>query len=313
MNNNNTLETAPVLFSLNRGVSHHHHPIMECSHRGLISVQDADGTSLLQVGETEARTHMRSCAKPFQLIPVIEEGILEKLSLRDIALFISSHSGETYHTQRLAEILRLNGLNESDLRCGIHAPYHLSTQLDLLLHHQKPTALHNNCSGKHTAMLLLCKKLKADPAYERLDHEIQKRILDVVSTIADYDQDKIESGIDGCSLPSFCLPLSRIALMYARLGHCDADMKHAQSLVQIWSGAVSYPEYVAGHERFDTVLMKAAQGTIFSKTGADGMQAISIQTSKRFPKGAGIAIKIIDGDHKQNIRPLVVKEILSRL
>lgn len=310
--NNNLLADAPPLFSLTRGTQPHG-PIIECVHRGLISVVDGDGQIVFQMGNGTIKTHMRSTAKLFQVMPLLEEGLPDDLSLRDIALFISSHSGEPFHTERVAEILHFFGFDEADLRCGAHAPYHLSTQLDLLKQQKKPTQLHNNCSGKHTAMLLVCQKLKADPAYEKLDHEIQKRIKTIISTFASCDENEIDAGIDGCSMPTFCLPLQSIALAYARLGHWQNNSPYASVLNQIVHAATTYPEYVAGTERFDTELMKAAGSNILSKTGADGMHALSIKPSSRFPKGLGIAIKIVDGDHKQTIRPLVIKEILTRL
>lgn len=310
--NNNLLADAPPLFSLTRGTQQQE-PIIECLHRGLISVVDGDGQVILEVGNGALKTHMRSTAKLFQIIPLLEEGLPDDLSLRDIALFISSHSGEPFHTERVAEILHFFGFHESDLRCGAHAPYHLSTQLALLQHDQNPSSLHNNCSGKHTAMLLACQILKTDSAYERLDHEIQKRIKTIISTFASCDEREIDAGIDGCSMPTFCLPLKSIALAYARLGHWHTDSPFAPIVEQIWHAATTYPEYVAGTHRFDTELMKAGSNTIISKTGADGMHALSIKPSPRYPKGLGIAIKIVDGDHKQTIRPLVIKEILTRL
>jgi L-asparaginase II len=311
--NNNTLVNAPVLASLSRGLNSLNDPIIECCHRGLISVVDGDGNTLFEVGDTNTKTHMRSTAKPFQVVPLLENGFPTELSSRDLALFMSSHGGEPLHTERVAEILQIFGLSKNDLRCGAHPPQNQVAQLELLKNNKAPTSLHNNCSGKHTAMLILCQQLGLDrTSYELLDSEIQKKIKAVISLFSEVAESEIDSGMDGCSMPSFCLPFKSIALAYARLRHWS---KNPATLYtnQIWQAATTYPEYIAGNDRFDTELMKAAKGDIFSKTGADGMHALSLRPNAQFPSGLGIAIKIVDGDAKQSIRPLVLKTILERL
>lgn len=309
--NNNTLANAPLLVSLSRGLSSLGEPIIECCHRGLISVVDGDGKNIFEFGDTSIKTHMRSTAKPFQVIPLLSSGLPPHLSLSDLALFMSSHGGEPLHTERVAEILHLFGLSKIDLCCGAHAPQNLKAQFELMKKQEMPSSLHNNCSGKHTAMLILC-QLLGESAYLELDTKIQKKIKAAISLFSGINEIEMDSGIDGCSMPSFSLPLKAIALAYARLGHWQNNPL-TPFTSQIWQAATTHPEFLAGTDRFDTELMRAAGGAIFSKTGADGMHALSLCPDDQFPKGLGIAIKIVDGDAKQTIRPLVLKTILERL
>ncbi len=305
----NSLVNAPVLCSLSRGEIAGK-AIIECSHRGIIAIFDGEGEEIFSSGDVLLPLHTRSTAKPFQLIPLLQEGL--KLSDVELALFMSSHSGDKIHTDAVATILSNSGLNKDQLRCGLHQPYSLKAQLELLNKHALATTLHNNCSGKHTAMLLLCKKLGLDStSYEKFDHEIQHKIRKTLGLFSSEDEQNFGHGIDGCSMPSYCLPLRSLALAYARLGYWQNN-EATSYLKDLWQAATTHPEFVAGEGRFDTELMRAGQGQIFCKTGADGMQALALMPDEQFPKGLGMAIKIVDGDHRNVIRPFSIKTILER-
>jgi L-asparaginase II len=278
----------------------------------------------LQQGNIHNSTHLRSCAKPFQLLPLFEIGVFSEeqpfqgLKPEDLALMMSSHGGQKIHTSRVAELLSLLGLTSSALRCGIHPPQDHETSCELLAQQKNPTALHHNCSGKHAAMLIACIKQGLDlNSYEDINHPLQQQILRLLAPIADLSPKDIAYGIDGCSLPSFVMPLKNLGLMYARLAWWQKSLPKNQlsflsfAFEKIWASATAHPEYLAGDHRFDTLLIKACDHTIFSKTGADGLQAISILPSPRFPYGLGIIVKIADGDPKSLIRPLVIKTILE--
>lgn len=320
------LNYAPVLAEIFRGKNNNGEPIIECVYHGLIAVVDGDGESIFSAGDVNTPVHMRSCAKPFQVLPLLEIGYfsegkdrtLSQLQLADLALLMSSHIGSAIHTSRVAELLDMIGLDPTSLRCGVHPPLDENVRRHLAEQKKQPSVLHNNCSGKHVAMLMACLKKQFDlSTYEDSNHPLQIWIKNLIAKIADLKVESINSGIDGCSLPSLVIPIKNLALLYARLAFwqqnlaTDNWLKAAFS--KIWTAAVNYPQYIAGEQRFDTELMRAGHQTIFCKSGADGLVALAIMPCEKFPKGLGIAIKIADGDAKQTIRPVVVKRLLEIL
>lgn len=326
--NNNLDAAAPLLVEIFRGEDGSGQPIIECVHHGLIAVVNGLGEVIYAHGDIENLVHMRSTAKPFQVLPLFEMGIfknqkrgrLKDLDPCDLVLMISSHAGQDLHTTRIANLLSLLGLDENALRCGSHSPQDQATWCKLLLQQQPPTALHNNCSGKHVAMLMACLTEGYDiNSYEEINHPLQQRIKALVAQLADLAEEDIYWGIDGCSLPSFVIPLNKLALMYARLSLWQFFPKAGEpswigpAFNKIWTSVVAHPEYLAGENRFDTILIRAGGQTIFSKAGADGLQALAIRPCDRFPHGLGIAIKVADGDPKQTTRALVVKALLEQL
>jgi L-asparaginase II len=326
INNSDELSKAPILLEIFRGEDDDSKPIIECVHRGLIAAVTGDGKMFYAKGNVSILTHMRSCAKPFQILPLLEMKLFDEKSLNDsdilkfsdLALLMSSHAGQDIHIRRVKEIIDTIGLMVSDLRCGAHMPLDEIARCRLISSQESPTNLHNNCSGKHTAMLIAClKKGFSIQNYEDIKHPLQQWIKSFIKKVSGLPENKIYHGIDGCSLPSFAIPLENIALMYARLAYWQthlptnepAWLKHACK--KIWQAANLFPEHIAGNNKFDSEMIKSGASNFFSKTGADGLQALAILPNKIFPTGLGIVIKIIDGDHMQNIRPLVLKRLLE--
>lgn len=317
-----SLKDAPILAEIFRGHTLEGQPIVECIHHGLVCILDGDGNLVNSYGNSSTIVHLRSCLKPIQVLPLIEMNYFDQPDYpqADLALMMSSHAGLDIHTARVHQLLTNLNLDEHALRCGIHQPQDEKTRCDLIRAHESPSPLHNNCSGKHVAMLIASIKQGYDiNSYEKIEHPLQQQIIELISTLADVNKKSIYFGIDGCSLPSFAIPLRGLALMYARLAFWqdtlpkDRPLWLQHAFKKIWQAAISFPEFIAGPQRFDTELIKAGNGEIFCKTGADGMQAIAIKPNKKYPKGLGIAIKISDGDARQIIRPLIIKQILLNL
>lgn len=325
MQNNRSisLKDAPVLLEILRGSGKN--AVVECVHHGLIAVVDGFGESVFSYGESETLIFLRSTAKPLQLLPLFKLGIFDDFAAlpfreSDIALMMSSHSGQAIHTKRVEELLSLIGLSPSALRCGIHSPQDETTRKELKASGLKPTVLHNTCSGKHVAMLLACLKQGFDISnYEDPMHPLEQQIQKILLEMGDLNEKEIAVGIDGCSLPTWALPLKSAALIYARLAYWQNDLPSdrpsylKEAFKKMWMSATRFPEYIGGNNRFDTEIMRAGKQQLFSKTGTDGMQALAFLPSREFPKGLGIAVKIADGDPRFTIRPLVLKELLSRL
>ena len=290
---------------------------VESIHRGHIIVVDGEGKTIVQIGDPSTVTFFRSACKPFQAMPLITSGAADAFGFTEdeIALAAASHSGEKIHVETAARMLAKIGLSESDLRCGAHLPFYEKEAERMLRANENPKQLHNNCSGKHAAMLAVARHIGADiKTYEQLDHPVQQAILDIISTFTEISVDQINIGIDGCAAPNFAVAVSAMARSFANLISPPAsfDSKLRDAAKQIVSAMTKFPELIGGTERLDTMLMRAAAGRIISKVGADGVWLCGVLPSAQWPTGLGIALKVEDGDDKRS-RPVVAVEILRQL
>jgi len=315
------------IFELTRG------NIVESVHFGAIAIMDSSGNLVAWHGDPELVTFTRSSAKPLQALPFIELGGMSfyQLTLQEVALICASHSGTDEHVAVVKSIQAKTGVREDELLCGVHTPYSRATAEAMKERGEKVTPNRHNCSGKHTGMLALSRMLgyPDDPdemAYIDPKHPVQLRILDTVAEICDLTPEKIQVGIDGCSAPNFALPLQNTALAFARLCQPQGLAEKMAYACHIISKAMrTYPDMIGGPDNFDTVLMKAAQGRIICKGGAEGFQALGIMPGAIKPgsPALGIAFKISDGDLKGHnrpagdptghVRPAVSLEILHQL
>ena len=290
---------------------------VESVHRGHLIVVDGGGETILSLGVPDTVTFFRSACKAFQAIPVITSGAADALgySEEEIALACASHSGEARHVRVAQLMLERAGLTEAHLRCGTHLPFNEKESERMLRAGEHPTQLHNNCSGKHAAMLAFGKHIEADLAtYDALENPVQQEILGVISLFSEVPVENIKTGIDGCSAPNFAVPLSGMAKSFMNLisppESFSQDMRDACG--RIVSAMMNFPELIGGLERLDTMLMQAADGKIISKVGADGVWLCGVLPSEKYPSGLAIALKIEDGDDKR-ARPVVAVEILKQL
>ncbi len=290
---------------------------IESIHRGHIAVVDGEGGMIFSKGSHEMVTFFRSSGKAFQAFPFLTSGAAERFGYSDaeIALACGSHSGEKIHTETAAKMLARVGLSESDLRCGAHFPFNEKVENVMIRAGEEPNQLHNNCSGKHAAMLALAKHLGADlQSYEALENPVQQKILEAVSQFTDVPLNEIKIGIDGCAAPNFALPLRAMATSFARLifPPKSFDNETREACRRIVAAMINYPEMIGGTERLDTIIMQSARGKIISKIGAEGVYVAGILPCERWKKGLGVAVKIEDGDDKR-ARAVVIIELLRAL
>ncbi|ASK62332.1 L-asparaginase [Virgibacillus phasianinus] len=269
---------------------------LESVHEIDVVVVDSMGKVLFSYGDPNRPTFARSSMKPFQAVPIVESGAVENFSFdaADIALFCASHNGEPFHRSRVLSLLEKVGQGEDSLQCGTHIPRDLESYKKLIRNGKELTPVFSNCSGKHTGMLATCVHLNEETkTYRELDHPHQQRILHVISTICDFNKEAIGIGVDGCGVPVHQLPLKQIATGFARLSSPEKmiDDTYTKALTTIRDSMMAHPEMVAGTNRFDTDLMKAFDGKIVAKAGAEGVQCIGLVES-----GIGIAIKVEDGN-----------------
>ncbi len=263
-------------------------------HRVAACATDDSGRVLLAVGDIDAPVFLRSSAKPLIAAAVIAAGAREAfgLSQSEIAVMAASHVGEPFHIEAVASILGKIGASIDDLQCGTHLPYNEAASHALQRAGLAPSALYNNCSGKHAGILALCKLVGADPAtYLDATNPVQRDILAFCARMSGDDPSRWPVGIDGCGIPVYATPLRRAALAFARFatlhGVTDAD---AAALGIVRDAMIAFPDYVSGTGEFDAALMRAGAGAIASKSGAEGVHVVSA-----VPQGIGLATKVIDG------------------
>ncbi len=272
----------------------------ESWHFGAAAVVTPAGRRVAQAGDPELATYVRSAAKPFQILPLLLAGGVERfgLSSEDLALICASHGGRPEHAERAVRLLRRGGFGVSDLLCGAHAPFDPEAASELERRGEEPTALHNNCSGKHAGMLLAC-RLLGFPAADYIDpsHPLERLILAHVAAVARVEESAIGLGVDGCSVPAFYMTLAATARAYAALADpvgagVPDDVALALGVVAAAMGAA--PEMVAGPGRFTTRLIAATSGRVIGKEGAEGFYAMAV----RSPFPLGVAFKLADGGER---------------
>lgn len=278
----------PVLVEVTRGGA------VESRHRGAAAVADAEGAIVAAWGDVERPVFPRSAVKPIQALPLLETGAAERFQLSDaeVALACASHNGEAEHTRAVAVWLRRLGLAAGDLECGAHAPTYPETAKAQERRGEAPSALDNNCSGKHAGFLATA-LFMGEPTrgYIEPGHPVQKRVGQALAEMTGCDLAAAPWGVDGCGIPTFALPLAAIARAMARLaapeGLAPARRRAAERIV---AAMAAHPHLIAGQERFDTRAIAAAHGAFVVKGGAEGVHAAIVPG-----RGLGLALKIEDG------------------
>ncbi|MBW3630082.1 MAG: asparaginase [Gemmatimonadetes bacterium] len=268
--------------------------VVESRHRVHAAVIDADGRLRASLGDPELTTFIRSAAKPFQALPVVTDGAMDRfgITLEELALCCGSHSGEPRHVNAVRGLLAKIGLDDASLACGPHAPFSSVGRRALEEAGADPARVHNNCSGKHAGMMALARARGWDPhGYERPEHPVQSRLLEETARWADLPLEAIALGIDGCGVVSFGLPLRSIALAYARLGR--AARLGEREPTYVVGAMTAYPEMVAGEGRLCTDLMKRTGGRVLAKVGAEGVYCVAIPGAE-----LGVAMKVEDGSRR---------------
>ncbi|MEL6751203.1 MAG: asparaginase [Pseudomonadota bacterium] len=279
----------PVIAEVTRGQT------IESQHRGAVCVVDADGAVVFSAGDVNAGVFPRSAVKAIQALPLIETGAADAFGFGDteLSLACSSHSGEPEHVALAQSILARAGLDEDCLECGGH----YSSQLPVALAQSKiyegtPPAICNNCSGKHAGFLSVCAHEGDDPAgYIRADHAAMMRVNDVLQDVTGAAHDEGICGTDGCSIPTYAIPLSAMARGFAKMGSgVGLGPQRAKAAKRLLSACMAEPFYMAGTKRFCTEYMTLGAGRLFAKTGAEGVFCGAIPEL-----GLGIALKCEDG------------------
>ena len=246
------------------------------------------------IDDESTPTHWRSCAKPFQVMSLLEQRGFDAIGWGDdqLALACGSHGGEPEHVALAAGMLSSIGMEAGDLACGAHDPLSARGQRVLRESGEHPTRLHNNCSGKHAAMLAKAHTAGwATVGYERLEHPVQQECLQHVAHWAGVDSSSIGCAVDGCGVVVFALPLQAMALAYARLA--DGARRSHEVPSRIVHAMQTRPFLVGGSDRFDSAIIEATNGAVITKVGAEGVHSIAIVDD-----GIGMAVKVECGSQR---------------
>ena len=270
--------------------------VVENFHAGHVVVVGAQGQMVLSIGDPDRLTPTRSCLKPFQALPVLLDGLDDQRQLTpaEVAIMFGSHAGHDVHQQAVSDLLRRAYLSPDSLLCG--QPRGATTRLA------------HPCSGKHAGMLLWAQAHGQDPAtYLNPESALQQRILSELLRLTRLIRSELPLVTDGCGAPVACMPLSRLAQLYAYLAHPpSAPAGFAGALTRLMTSVRTHPECLEGDGLFDTELCRLTAGTVVAKIGAGGVACAAIAESR-----LGVAVKLESG--ALDLTRAVLAEVLVHL
>lgn len=282
--------------------------MVESVHRGDIVAVDLAGRATHALGDPERLVSLRSAVKPFGIVALLRAGGMREFDLQpdEIAVMVSSHSGEDLHVRTILALYRRIGIAQGLLSCSSDpTPLDALTATRLARDGERPSQLRHMCSGQHSAFLLLA-KLGGWPleTYWQDEHPANVAYAETVAELFGVRPSRLVTSIDACGIATFAFPLREIARAYAMLGDPDGlpaeDPRAAlaKHLLPVRDAMLAHPELVAGtRDRLDTSLMKAVPGRLVAKGGAEALTCIGIvpRAGGAETGASGLAVKIEDG------------------
>ena len=268
--------------------------LLESVHTGHAVICDAQGQIVESWGNPAEIIFPRSSCKMIQALPLMESGAFDAAGLTEphAAFACASHYGSGLHVKMAQTWLADLGMGEADLRCGSHEPTDKVERNRLIKADEKPCQLHNNCSGKHSGMLTMNRHIKGDAEYIEVDHPLQVQIKQAFEEVT--DEVSTGWGIDGCSAPNFATSLHGLARAMGRFaGATGTGDKRDRAMHRLTRAMAAFPELVAGDTSCDTELMRAMDGRVTLKGGAEAVHVAIIPELK-----LGVALKIVDGGYR---------------
>lgn len=269
-------------------------PNIESRHTVSAVVVNSSGQIQYAWGEPHQKIYPRSSIKSLQALPIILSGAADRFAISDIelALASASHNGEPEQVEVIQQWLRRLGLSVNDLECGAHPPGYSKAAAELIQSGNQYTALHNNCSGKHTGMLATALAMgKNTQGYSKASHPVQIMIKKLIEDFCSEQIQETDIAIDGCSIPTYYLTMKNLATGMARLGDEESLVPaYRQAAEKVYSAIVSNPYFVAGTDRYCTLIMTALNGRALIKTGAEGVMFATIPEIN-----CGVVVKVQDG------------------
>ena len=262
----------------------------ESLHRVHVAVVDSGGRLIGGCGDPRRVAFYRSAAKPFQALPLVEDGVMERFGMteEELALCCASHNAEPEHLALARSILAKAGLDEGLLACGPHPSLHQARARELWARGARLGAVHNNCSGKHAGMLALAVARGWPPeGYIEPGHPVQRRMLAEIVRWSGVAASELVTATDGCGVVTFAVPLADMAACFARFA---AEADAGAPAARIVAAMTGHPFAVAGTGRVCSAVMARLGGGVFVKTGAEGVYCGGVRG-----RGMGFALKVEDG------------------
>ncbi|PTX57830.1 asparaginase [Litoreibacter ponti] len=264
--------------------------LLESQHLGHAVVCDSSGQVVESWGDDEKVIYPRSSCKMLQALPLIESGAADAfgLSTEQLALACASHQGAAIHTDRVDAWLSDLGLTEAAFCCGPQEPNDIPARDALIRAGEAPGRRHNNCSGKHSGFLTLAKHLGAGPDYVNIDLPVQRAVKAAFEEMV--EENSPGYGIDGCSAPNHACTVTGLARAMAKMAAPSGGGTRSAACERLVSAMGAHPDLVAGEGRACTELMRAMDGKVAIKTGAEAVFVAILPEQK-----LGIALKVADG------------------
>lgn len=282
---------SPAVVEVTRG------NFLESTHLVDIVVTDTKGKVVEAWGNHDQAIYPRSSAKALQALAMVESGAAEAFGFdeRHLALACSSHNGEPVHASLAADMLGRTGLENRCLECGVQLPDQPDDLIALAVSGKEPTALHNNCSGKHAGFVAFAKHAGLPIAgYVKLDHPVQAAVAGILAEVTDAPHSQENAAIDGCSIPTYRIPMANLARAFARFGVSEAKGEiRAKAMARLRESCFAHPYLVAGKKRACTRIMEILPKRAFVKIGAEGVYIAALPEL-----GYGVAMKIRDGEKR---------------
>ncbi len=305
------MSTHPILVHALRG------GIVESQHRGAVAIVDAQGAVHTAWGDIDRPVFPRSAVKVLQALPVVESGAAQHLGLTDeeLALTCASHGGEERHVTTALSMLHKAGVDLHSLECGTQWPSFDGATKALAAAGRMPNALNNNCSGKHSGFICLgCLMAQGQDVtafvkgYIQPDHPIMREVTASLASTTGFDLSQTARGVDGCSIPTYAIPLRHLALAFARLGTgVGLRPGQARAALRLRQAVARAPFMVAGTGRMDTRLMERLGERVFCKVGAEAVYCACLPEL-----GLGVALKMDDGNNARACE-VVMAALVERL
>lgn len=281
---------------------------IESIHSVYAVILDSEGKIVESYGDPLYKTFPRSAIKMLQALPLLESGAAEEYKLKDyhIALACASHSAEPEHITAVEEWMKLVGFNANDFACGAHYSYHEPTAHNMIRNNITPTRVHNNCSGKHSGMITVCKYYGDDPnGYQLYNHPAQVRVRKILSETMQINHDELSYGIDGCAIPTYFTPLYNIALGMTHFLNQKNSLERDFAVKRIIKSIVENPLYISGHDEMTFEINKETKGKAIIKVGAEGVYCGILPN-----EGKAFVVKALDGNSRASevVTALLLKE-----
>ncbi len=267
---------------------------VESTHEVDIIIADHTGKVIASHGDADLHIYPRSSNKSLQALPLIESGAADAYGFEDkhLALACSSHNGQDMHVKAASEMLHKAGVDGSCLECGAQLPKYPEDHYRAMRSEGGVKPIHNNCSGKHAGFLAFAKHAGIETSgYIGFKHPVQQEIAGVLESVTGSKHGADNYGIDGCSIPTYKIPLQKLAKAYAKFGVGeDPSQLRSKAMLRLRDACFAHPEMVAGDKRVCTQLMQTLGNRAFVKVGAEGVYTMSLPEL-----GLGVAMKSRDG------------------